>query len=229
VNEVNRTSWIAVLVFAAALAVTPHPLQAQELFYYVDDGRVVITNTPSRADIRTVPGFSGRVMQAMNGNLPATRFDPTIRIVAGRYDLDPDLIKAVAYVESAFKPDAVSPKGAVGLMQLMPATAAMYGVTDLTDPGQNLNAGARHLRSLMDEFNGDLTLVLAAYNAGSGAVRRSGGVPAYRETRNYVRRVQARLGAPSDRRAAAVPPGTGPGRQAIRRTTDRDGTIRYSN
>ena len=125
----NRSSWLAIPVFAAVLAFSILPLEAQELFYYVDDGRVVITNTPSRADIRTVPGFSGRVMKAMKGDLPATRFDPTIRILASRYNLDPNLIKAVAYVESAFKPDAVSPKGAVGLMQLMPPTAAMYGVT----------------------------------------------------------------------------------------------------
>lgn len=226
----NRSSWLAIPVFAAVLAFSILPLEAQELFYYVDDGRVVITNTPSRADIRTVPGFSGRVMKAMKGDLPATRFDPTIRILASRYNLDPNLIKAVAYVESAFKPDAVSPKGAVGLMQLMPPTAAMYGVTNLTDPDQNLKAGARHLRSLMDEFNGDLTLVLAAYNAGSGAVRRSGGVPAYRETRNYVRKVRERLGAPDLRTTAAnLPPRAGVDRKVIRRTTDSDGTVRYTN
>ena len=218
-------SWIAVLGMTAVLAVSNHPVQAEELFYYVDDGRVVITNTPSRADIRTVPGFSGRVMEAMRSGLPATRFDPTIRIVASRYGLDPDLIKAVAYVESAFKPSAVSPKGAVGLMQLMPSTAAMYGVTNLTDPDQNLNAGAKHLRSLMDEFNGDLTLVLAAYNAGSGAVRRSGGVPAYRETRNYVRKVRERLGVP----LAVLPAAAVASRGVIQRTTGSDGTIRFTN
>ncbi len=223
-------SLIAVLVLTAGMVVTSHPVQAEELFYYLDDGRVVITNTPSRTDIRTVPGFSGRVMHAMKSNLPATPFDPTIRILGSRYGLDPDLIKAVAYVESAFKPDAVSPKGAVGLMQLMPDTAAMYGVTDLTDPDQNLKAGARHLRSLMDEFNGDLTLVLAAYNAGSGAVRRSGGVPAYRETRNYVRKVRERLGEPVSRSAvAAMPAAPAVSRGGIRRITDSDGTVRYTN
>lgn len=218
-------SFIAVVGLAGLLAGAGFPVQAEELFYYVDDGRVVITNTPSRIDIRTVPGFSGRVIQAMKSDLPATRFDPTIRILAARHGLDPNLIKAVAYVESAFKPDAVSPKGAVGLMQLLPSTAAMYGVTDLTDPDQNLKAGTRHLRSLMDEFRGDLTLVLAAYNAGSGAVRRSGGVPAYRETRNYVRKVRERLGETGTPRTAAVTVERGP----IRRSTDRDGTVRYTN
>jgi len=225
----NSGSFIAGLGLATVLVVAGPAVQAGELFYYVDDGRVVITNTPSRADIRTVPGFSGRVMAAMKSDLPVTRFDPTIRILASRYDLDPDLIKAVAYAESAFKPDAVSPKGAVGLMQLMPATAAMYGVTNLTDPDQNLKAGAQHLRTLMDEFNGDLTLVLAAYNAGSGAVRRSGGVPAYRETRNYVRKVRERLGEPVSRRAAAMPVAPAANSSRIRRITDSDGTVRYTN
>jgi len=227
---VNRCSWLTALGVAVVLTVSGQAVEAQELFYYVDDGRVVITNTPSRSDIRTVPGFSGRVLEAMQSDLPATRYDPTIRILASRYDLDPDLIKAVAYVESAFRPNAVSPKGAIGLMQLMPSTAAMYGVTELTDPDQNLKAGARHLRTLMDEFNGDLTLVLAAYNAGSGAVRRSGGVPAYRETRNYVRKVRERLGRPASRSAAAViPSAAGADQAVIRRVTDSDGTVRYTN
>ena len=216
---------IIVLGLAAVLAATSRPVQAEELFYYVDDGQVVITNTPSRADIRTVPGFSGRVMEAMRSDLPATPYDPTIRVLAARYGLEPDLIKAVAYVESAFKPDAVSPKGAVGLMQLMPTTAAMYGITDLTDPDQNLRAGAMHLRALMDEFHGDLTMVLAAYNAGSGAVRRSGGVPAYRETRNYVRKVRERLGEPAPRRVSAAAD-TG---NRIQVTTNQDGAVLYTN
>ncbi len=218
-------SFIAVLGLVAVLAGSSRTVQAEELFYYVDDGQIVITNTPSRADIRTVPGFSGRVMEAMRCDLPATPYDPTIRVLASRYGLEPDLIKAVAYVESAFKPDAVSPKGAVGLMQLMPATAAMYGVTALTDPDQNLKAGAMHLRALMDEFDGDLTLVLAAYNAGSGAVRRSGGVPAYRETRNYVRKVRERLGEPAPRRVSA----DADARNTIQVTIDPEGAVLYTN
>jgi soluble lytic murein transglycosylase-like protein len=107
--------------------------------------------------------------------------------------LDPDLIKAVAMVESGFDPGAVSPKGAMGLMQLMPETAAQYGVRDALDPYESLRAGSRHLRDLLDGFDGNVTLALAAYNAGAGAVRRYGGVPAYRETRDYVDKVQTKL------------------------------------
>jgi soluble lytic murein transglycosylase-like protein len=112
-----------------------------------------------------------------------------------RYRLDPALVLAVVGVESGFRPSAVSPKGAQGLMQLMPRTAAALGVADPLDPEQNLDAGVRHLESLLKLYNGDLTRALAAYNAGSGAVERHGGVPPYRETRAYVKRVLERYRA----------------------------------
>lgn len=108
---------------------------------------------------------------------------------AKRHGLDPALVLAVVSVESAFRPDAVSPKGAQGLMQLMPATAASLGVADPLDPEQNLDGGTRHLRELVALYGGDLTRALAAYNAGAGAVARHGGVPPFRETRDYVRKV----------------------------------------
>jgi len=112
-----------------------------------------------------------------------------------RYGLDPALVLAVVGVESGFRPAAVSPKGAQGLMQLMPRTAAALGVSDPLDPEQNLDAGVRHLEALLKLYNGDLTRALAAYNAGSGAVERHGGVPPYRETRAYVKRVLERYRA----------------------------------
>ncbi len=114
---------------------------------------------------------------------------------ARRHGLDPDLVLAVVAVESAFRPDAVSPKGAQGLMQLMPRTAASLGVSDALDPAQNLDAGTRHLRFLVDLYGGDLRRALAAYNAGQGAVKRYGGVPPYRETREYVKKILKRYEA----------------------------------
>jgi hypothetical protein len=113
---------------------------------------------------------------------------------ARRHGLDPDLVLAVVQVESGFRPDAVSPKGAQGLMQLMPRTASALGVGDPLDPGQNLDGGARHLGALVARYDGDLTRALAAYNAGEGAVARHGGVPPYRETRAYVKNVLRRYG-----------------------------------
>ena len=114
---------------------------------------------------------------------------------ARRHGLDPALVLAVVAVESAFRADAVSPKGAQGLMQLMPATATSLGVADPFDPEQNLEGGSRHLGELIAQYDGDLTRALAAYNAGASAVSRHGGVPPYRETREYVKRVLRRYQA----------------------------------
>jgi soluble lytic murein transglycosylase-like protein len=108
---------------------------------------------------------------------------------ARRHNLDPALVLALVQVESAFQPGAVSPKGAQGLTQLMPGTAREMGVKDAMDPEQNLDGGARYLRWLLSRYGGDLKRALAAYNAGPGAVDRHRGVPPYRETMQYVRRV----------------------------------------
>ena len=112
--------------------------------------------------------------------------------VARKHGLDPDLVLAVVGVESAFRPRAVSSKGAQGLMQLMPRTAASLGVEDAFDPEQNLDGGVRHLGSLLAQYDGDVERALAAYNAGEGAVARHGGIPPFRETREYVKRVLER-------------------------------------
>jgi len=111
---------------------------------------------------------------------------------ARRHSLDPDLVQAVVAVESGFRPDAVSPKGAQGLMQLMPYTARALGVKDTFDPAANLDGGTRYLRALIKRYGGDVTRALAAYNAGEGAVARHGGVPPYPETLAYVRKVLER-------------------------------------
>ncbi|HEY6547548.1 MAG TPA: lytic transglycosylase domain-containing protein [Vicinamibacteria bacterium] len=117
------------------------------------------------------------------------------RAAAERYGLDPELVLAVVGAESGSEPKAVSPKGAQGLMQLMPRTAAELGVADAFDPAANLDGGSRYLESLLVKYRGNLRLALAAYNAGPGAVARHGGVPPYRETQEYVRRVMRRYGA----------------------------------
>jgi soluble lytic murein transglycosylase-like protein len=111
---------------------------------------------------------------------------------ARRHGLDPDLVVAVAGVESGFRPTAVSPKGAQGVMQLMPGTARDLGVTDPLDPAANVDGGTRYLRDLLARFDGDLSKALAAYNAGPGAVARHQGVPPYRETQDYVKKVLSR-------------------------------------
>lgn len=129
----------------------------------------------------------------------AARYADVIRAAAARYDLSPALLDALARSESNYDAAAVSPAGAIGVMQLMPETARALGV-DARDPTQNIFGGAAYLRTQIDRFDGHLDLALAAYNAGDAAVRRHGGVPPYRETRHYVGSNLERLAA------AALPP-----------------------
>jgi hypothetical protein len=130
----------------------------------------------------------------------------SIKAAAERHRLPESLISAVIFVESGFDHAAVSSKGARGLMQLMPATSAMIGVSDPHNPDQNIDAGASHLRAMLDTFKGDLPLALAAYNAGEGNVVRYHGIPPYPETRRFVARVLRRMGdKPGAERVMAKP------------------------
>ena len=115
------------------------------------------------------------------------RYDLHIQAMGSKYRVDPALIKAVIRAESAWNPTAVSSAGAQGLMQLMPGTASKLDVVDPFDPYQNIEAGAKYLRMMLDTFNGDVMLAVAAYNAGPGAVKKYKGVPPYAETRSYVK------------------------------------------
>ncbi len=132
--------------------------------------------TPDEGDIDTQAGM-----------------DAFIKKVSAKYNVPPDVVAAVIEAESEFNPRAVSHRGARGLMQLMPKTAKTLGVDDPFDPRENIEAGVRHLRALMDRFGDNLPLVLAAYNAGEVAVIKHRGVPPYRETRAYVNRIMKRL------------------------------------
>jgi soluble lytic murein transglycosylase-like protein len=122
---------------------------------------------------------------------PSEAYEAIIQEAAAEYDVDPALIRAVMQAESAFHPYAVSRAGAEGLMQLMPALADEMGVSDSFDPRENIMGGVRYLKRLLDYHNGNLDLALASYNAGPGNVERYGGVPPFRETRNYIKTIKA--------------------------------------
>ena len=152
--------------------------------------------------------------------------DAAIEQAAARHNVDPNLVRSVIKVESNFNPNAVSRKGAMGLMQLMPETARSLNVSNPFDPEQNVDAGVRHLRKLLDSYGGDVRLSLAAYNAGSGAVARSAGMPRFAETRSYVRRI-------TDLYAGAGPGGTrvifNPVHDPVRLERDERGVLHMSN
>ena len=200
----------------AALAV-PMAAAARNVYSYVDrDGviRVFDESSEEYARLSHAPGTRrrarGRIVStpqvhrvvieeriqseqaAYRWNTSGRDYDPHVRAAASKYDLPPALIKAVMAAESAFNPRAVSRRGALGLMQLMPDTARELSVADVFDPAQNIDGGARYLRRLFTQYEGDLFQTLSAYNAGPDAVRRSGGkVPRIAETQEYVRRVLA--------------------------------------
>ncbi|HVS62522.1 MAG TPA: lytic transglycosylase domain-containing protein [Thermoanaerobaculia bacterium] len=150
---------------------------------------------PEPIAVAGVPETSFSLAFAEGQVAPETPFGDLLLETSRRHALNPMLLAAIARAESAWDSSALSHKGARGLMQVMPATAERFGVSssDLWDPARNVEAGARYLRFLVDRFEGDLTRVLAAYNAGEGAVDRHGGVPPYRETRGYVAKVLAFL------------------------------------
>jgi soluble lytic murein transglycosylase-like protein len=151
--------------------------------------------------------------------------DAAIDESAQKHNVDANLVRALIQQESNFNPSAVSNKGAMGLMQLMPGTARQLGVSDPFDPQQNVDAGVRHLKQLLDNYNGDVRLGLAAYNAGEGAVARNNGVPPYRETQDYVKRITERAGLSNQPGTTVV----GPWRAPVKMYRDKDGGIRITN
>lgn len=168
------------------------PVWADIYVYSADDGSVSLSNVPANGHytflLPDLPSTGTRKPLLKPAN--KVHYDRVVAEIASTYGLDSALLHAVISVESGYSPNAVSRKGAAGLMQLMPKTAKRYGITDSFDPVQNLHGGARHLQYLLKIFNNDISLALAAYNAGEGSVLKYGNrIPPFRETINYVPQV----------------------------------------
>jgi len=177
------------------------PYSFGEAFHsYVDENGVpVYTNIPRAGQIDELKAATPQASPVTPPTAPKTFvLDDIIEKYAGDYKLDPLLIRSIIATESGFNHKAVSPKGARGLMQLMPSTAARLGVRNSFDPEDNIRAGVKHFRSLMDSFNNDLDLSLAAYNAGENLVRRLGRIPDFKETKEYVESVKRKYGRSND-------------------------------
>jgi len=178
-------------ILAGLLFVGAAPVAAGEQIYYRHnpDGTLELTNVPDATDLKPL-------RQEWRPSNPGSglKYRDMIYRTAREAGVHPELAYAVAAVESSFDPRALSPKGAIGLMQLMPATAERFGVADPFDPTDNVKGGVKFLRYLLDLFEGDVRLALAAYNAGENAVLALGRVPNYQETRLYVAKVIRRFG-----------------------------------
>ena len=192
-----KPAWIIGVVFVVCMVCT-QPLYA-EMYKFTDkDGIVHYTNVKpaGQKNVRTFsfPCYASdpSCNQMDWEKIPLNRlaFDDEIRAAADVFMVDDALIRAIIHAESAYQPDALSPKGAQGLMQLMPATQAELEIADVFDPLSNIEGGTLYLSRLLDQFDQNIELAAAAYNAGAGAVKQHDGIPPYKETREYVRRVK---------------------------------------
>jgi soluble lytic murein transglycosylase-like protein len=235
------TKQIAVAFLAAGFLLLSSPGHAQLASYTDASGKRVFINgdspkprsgssmnTPvARQAVSPTPAPAvSSPSQTISTAAPNVQLDKIVNDAAARHQVDPALVKAVINTESGWNTDALSRKGAMGLMQLIPGPAQRFGVGDPYDPAQNIEGGTTYLKTLLDRYNGDLSKSLAAYNAGEGAVDKSNGVPWYPETRRYVQKVTDAYFRPdSGHNLTPVSARPAPVRQEV----DADGRVIFTN
>jgi soluble lytic murein transglycosylase-like protein len=231
----KRTPIVACFYLGAVVCLAS-PAKAQISRFVDDSGRRFFVNTdpPNSGKLASAKpraviympaeaSFTGHGRPALS--IDRDGAERLVRDAADRHRVDPALVRAVIETESGWNPGAISRKGAVGLMQLIPTTAQRFGVQDRFSPQQNVEAGVRYLKTLLERYDGNLDLALAAYNAGEGAVDRAHGIPAFRETRNYVQKVQDAYFRPGSGRLGEL--WTNP--RAIHKDVEPTGRIIFTN
>jgi len=190
----GMVGWVFIVVVLTGLLFSAPKEQKNETCKLTDEvlsGIVVVAPSQAAAEA-AVASYNNKNKHRISQRIMLHTdrlFDPIIFQAANRHNIEPALVKAVIMAESGYNSKAVSDKGARGLMQLMPATAEMLGVEDYYHPEDNINAGVKYLKQLLDQFGGDVELALAAYNAGCGRVREYQGIPPYKATQEYVKKV----------------------------------------
>jgi soluble lytic murein transglycosylase-like protein len=207
------TPFLRASLASALFALAVPTAAAAEIYYWRDpSGHLVLSDKagdPSAKSYGVTSGAAVRTTKPLSRR--AAQYQALIEEHATLHSVSADLVRAVIQAESAFNPRARSPKGAMGLMQLMPATAAAYGVLDPYDPADNVRAGVAYLKELLEQYDWSEELALAAYNAGPGAVKKYGGtVPPYRETRNYVAKVRGNAASAAGTTSAPRGPSSAP-------------------
>jgi hypothetical protein len=232
----NRGFAVAVLIAGAwfliagpvkaQIATTLDPATGKVVYQNGDSPTLRRRSTISSSLSASAAGASAKNSITVPVGQPPDELDRIVQDAATRHNVDPALVKAVITTESGWNPKAVSNKGAVGLMQLIPGTAQRFGVGNSLDPAQNIEGGTTYLKSLLDRYQGDLPKTLAAYNAGEHAVDLSGGVPAYPETQKYVQKVTNTYFRPgSGRNLTLWKPPSPP----VRRVIDANGRLFFTN
>ncbi len=223
VGMVCSRAWVSSLVLVAGVSLAASPASAQIFVSRDAAGTIVLSDSPMAGTTATyaVRGSSIRTTRVESAGTQSL-YDEVIEAASAEHGVRPELVRAVIQVESAFNPRARSHVGAMGLMQLMPGTAADLGVDNPWDPVQNIHGGVAYLGSLIRTFGGDEVLALAAYNAGPGAVNRYGQkVPPYRETQDYVRKI-------TNRTTVGSAPRGGSGRAIVYKVLeDVDGQLQW--
>ncbi len=216
INLVTLTCGIA----CGWMLLAARPVRADQIVALLDEhGHKVYVNTGDSAP--------NSLASRRYSTPPSAKIKRLVEQAAARNDVDPELVHAIIRVESDYNPGAVSHKGAMGLMQLVPATAHRFGVQNPFDPKQNIDGGVTYLRHLLDMFQGDVELSLAAYNAGENSVLRRGGVPSFTETRNYIRKVTGLYAPGSNGEGGKLTPQ--PVKAPIYRFVDAQGVVHFTN